>query len=241
ASWRNHGYPKVQGLNLAMNGQKAVKAPKETRRPKTHWDHVLEEMAWLSKDIESERKWKRAQANKVQMRANQATRGEKRVKAVKAPKEPQHPKTNWDHVLEEMAWLSMDIESERIWKLAQAKKVEIRANQATRGRREYSPTLGENFVNSPTLCKSSNLCTFQEQPTVYQKGGDNREKNIRVRYWRLRLRKNLGVLKRTGPCFERDGLVVKGREQKLRQLALNISKDVKVILDKGVKSLEMAL
>ncbi|KAL0297825.1 UNVERIFIED_CONTAM: protein PHOTOPERIOD-INDEPENDENT EARLY FLOWERING 1 [Sesamum calycinum] len=104
---RNPGYPRVQGLNLAMNGQKAVKAPKETRRPKMHWDHVLEEMAWLSKaveapkepqhpktnwdhvleemawlsmDIESERIWKLAQAKKVEIRANQATRGEKRVK-----------------------------------------------------------------------------------------------------------------------------------------------------------------
>lgn len=26
-----------------------LEAPKEPRRPKTHWDHVLEEMAWLSK------------------------------------------------------------------------------------------------------------------------------------------------------------------------------------------------
>lgn len=27
----------------------AVEASREPRRPKTHWDHVLEEMAWLSK------------------------------------------------------------------------------------------------------------------------------------------------------------------------------------------------
>jgi E1A-binding protein p400 len=32
--------------------QKTLEAPKEPRRPKTHWDHVLEEMAWLSKVIE---------------------------------------------------------------------------------------------------------------------------------------------------------------------------------------------
>ncbi|KAK4404935.1 protein PHOTOPERIOD-INDEPENDENT EARLY FLOWERING 1 [Sesamum angolense] len=65
--------------------QKALEAPKEPRRPKTHWDHVLEEMVWLSKDFESERKWKLAQAKKVAIRASkgmldQATRGEKRVK-----------------------------------------------------------------------------------------------------------------------------------------------------------------
>lgn len=27
----------------------ALEAPREPRRPKTHWDHVLEEMVWLSK------------------------------------------------------------------------------------------------------------------------------------------------------------------------------------------------
>nr|ACJ61498.1 photoperiod independent early flowering protein [Glycine max] len=65
--------------------QKALEAPREPRRPKTHWDHVLEEMVWLSKDFESERKWKLAQAKKVALRASkgmldQATRGEKKMK-----------------------------------------------------------------------------------------------------------------------------------------------------------------
>lgn len=64
---------------------KALEAPNEPRRPKAHWDHVLEEMIWLSKDFESERKWKLAQAKKVALRASkgmldQATRGEKRMK-----------------------------------------------------------------------------------------------------------------------------------------------------------------
>ncbi|XP_010557228.1 PREDICTED: protein PHOTOPERIOD-INDEPENDENT EARLY FLOWERING 1 isoform X2 [Tarenaya hassleriana] len=64
---------------------KTLEAPKEPRRPKTHWDHVLEEMAWLSKDFESERKWKLAQAKKVALRASkgtvdQATREEKKLK-----------------------------------------------------------------------------------------------------------------------------------------------------------------
>lgn len=78
----------------------ALEAPREPRRPKTHWDHVLEEMVWLSKvstsftlkicniqccntlfcrfcllffvlqDFESERKWKLAQAKKVALRAS---------------------------------------------------------------------------------------------------------------------------------------------------------------------------
>ncbi|KAH7554286.1 hypothetical protein JRO89_XS12G0155400 [Xanthoceras sorbifolium] len=65
--------------------QKALEAPREPRRPKTHWDHVLEEMVWLSKDFESERKWKLTQAKKVALRASkglldQATRGEKKLK-----------------------------------------------------------------------------------------------------------------------------------------------------------------
>lgn len=65
--------------------QKALEAPREPRRPKTHWDHVLEEMVWLSKDFESERKWKLAQAKKVAFRASKgmldhATRGEKKLK-----------------------------------------------------------------------------------------------------------------------------------------------------------------
>ncbi|PPS01632.1 hypothetical protein GOBAR_AA19014 [Gossypium barbadense] len=63
----------------------ALEAHKEPQRPKTHWDHVLEEMVWLSKDFESERKWKLAQAKKVALRASkgmldQATRGEKKLK-----------------------------------------------------------------------------------------------------------------------------------------------------------------
>lgn len=65
--------------------KQVLEAPREPPRPKTHWDHVLEEMVWLSKDFESERKWKIAQAKKVALRASkgildQATRGEKKMK-----------------------------------------------------------------------------------------------------------------------------------------------------------------
>lgn len=65
--------------------QKALEASKEPNRPKTHWDHVLEEMVWLSKDFESERKWKLAQAKRVALRASkgmvdQATREERKLK-----------------------------------------------------------------------------------------------------------------------------------------------------------------
>ncbi|KAF6138040.1 hypothetical protein GIB67_042945 [Kingdonia uniflora] len=65
--------------------QKALEAPSEPRRRKTHWDHVLEEMVWLSKDFESERKFKLGLAKRVAVKASklfldQPTRGEKKVK-----------------------------------------------------------------------------------------------------------------------------------------------------------------
>lgn len=37
----------------------------EPPRPKTHWDYLLEEMAWLAQDFAHERKWKKQAAKKV--------------------------------------------------------------------------------------------------------------------------------------------------------------------------------
>ncbi|KAL6011466.1 Pharynx and intestine in excess protein 1 [Asimina triloba] len=67
--------------------QKTLDAPRGPLRPKTHWDHVLEEMIWLSKDFESERKWKLALAKKVAIRASKSmldegTREEKKAKVL---------------------------------------------------------------------------------------------------------------------------------------------------------------
>ncbi|XP_024385974.1 protein PHOTOPERIOD-INDEPENDENT EARLY FLOWERING 1 isoform X2 [Physcomitrium patens] len=45
---------------------------KEPARPKTHWDFVIEEMTWLAKDFERERKWKLVQAKKVALRVNRS-------------------------------------------------------------------------------------------------------------------------------------------------------------------------
>ncbi|KAL0359445.1 UNVERIFIED_CONTAM: protein PHOTOPERIOD-INDEPENDENT EARLY FLOWERING 1 [Sesamum angustifolium] len=123
--------------------QKALEAPKEPRRPKTHWDHVLEEMVWLSK------------AKKVAIRASkgmldQATRGEKRVKVL------------YKHQLE------LDEKKKKTLD----KQLEFLLGQTER----YSSMLAENLVNSPTLCKSSNLCTIQERPTIHQKGVDESDK-----------------------------------------------------------------
>lgn len=37
----------------------------EPPRPKSHWDYLLEEMAWLAQDFAHERKWKKQAAKKV--------------------------------------------------------------------------------------------------------------------------------------------------------------------------------
>lgn len=37
----------------------------EPSRAKSHWDYLLEEMAWLAADFAQERKWKKASAKKV--------------------------------------------------------------------------------------------------------------------------------------------------------------------------------
>jgi E1A-binding protein p400 len=40
------------------------KAPEPARGPKAHWDFLLEEMAWLAKDMEKERRWKMKQSKR---------------------------------------------------------------------------------------------------------------------------------------------------------------------------------
>ncbi|XP_024535951.1 protein PHOTOPERIOD-INDEPENDENT EARLY FLOWERING 1 [Selaginella moellendorffii] len=45
---------------------------KEPTHAKSHWDYVLEEMVWLSKDFDKERKWKVAQAKRVAMKVAKA-------------------------------------------------------------------------------------------------------------------------------------------------------------------------
>ncbi|KAL6522407.1 Pharynx and intestine in excess protein 1 [Orobanche minor] len=158
--------------------QKALEAPKEPRRPKTHWDHVLEEMAWLSKDFESERKWKLALARKVAIRASkgmldQATRGEKRVKEEEqklrkvALNISKDVKKFWAKI-EKLVLYKHQLELDEKKKKALDKQLEFLLGQTER----YSSMLAENLVNSPTPDKSSNLCTTLTQPGSHQKGGD---------------------------------------------------------------------
>lgn len=158
--------------------QKALEAPKEPRRPKTHWDHVLEEMAWLSKDFESERKWKLAQAKKVAIRASkgmvdQATRGEKRVKEEEqklrkvALNISKDVKKFWTKI-EKLVLYKHQLELDQKKKKALDKQLEFLLGQTER----YSSMLAENLVNPPSHCKPSYLCNTEVNPSISEKGGD---------------------------------------------------------------------
>ncbi|VFQ59291.1 unnamed protein product [Cuscuta campestris] len=147
--------------------QKALEPPKEPPRPKTHWDHVLEEMVWLSKDFESERKWKLTQAKKVAIRASkcadQASRGEKRVKegeqclkkiALNIAKDV---KKFWMKI-EKLVLYKHQLELDEKKKRTLDKQLEFLLGQTER----YSTMLAENLVSSPTQCKDINKSSCQE-------------------------------------------------------------------------------
>ncbi|KAF5731979.1 hypothetical protein HS088_TW18G00666 [Tripterygium wilfordii] len=135
--------------------QKVPEAPKEPRRPKTHWDHVLEEMLWLSKDFESERKWKLAQAKKVALRASkgmldQATRGEKKLKEEElrlrkiALNISKDVKKFWMKI-EKLVHYKHQMELDEKKKKALDKQLEFLLGQTER----YSTMLAENLVDKP--------------------------------------------------------------------------------------------
>jgi E1A-binding protein p400 len=68
-----------------MWNEKRLPRVLEPVRPKTHWDYLLEEMAWLAQDFAAERKWKKTAAKKhaklVQKQAQDAEQlAEKRKK-----------------------------------------------------------------------------------------------------------------------------------------------------------------
>lgn len=135
--------------------QKALEPPKAPGRTKTHWDHVLEEMVWLSKDFESERKWKLALAKKVAIRASkgmldQATRGERRVKEEEhrlrkvALNISKDVKKFWIKI-EKLVVYKHQLEVGEKKKKAQNKQLEFLLGQTER----YSTMLAENLVASP--------------------------------------------------------------------------------------------
>ncbi|KAJ0612854.1 putative DNA helicase chromatin remodeler HSA family [Helianthus annuus] len=124
--------------------QKALEPPKEPQRPRTHWDHLIEEMVWLSKDFESERKWKLALAKKIAIRASkgmvdQATRGERKVKVL------------YKHRLE------LDQKKKK----ALDKQLEFLLGQTER----YSTMLAENLVDSSSK-QHVPSSSVQELPAV---------------------------------------------------------------------------
>ncbi|KAI9122384.1 hypothetical protein K1719_007073 [Acacia pycnantha] len=134
--------------------QKALEAPREPRRPKTHWDHVIEEMVWLSKDFESERKWKLAQAKKVALRASKgmldpATRGEKKMKEEElrlrkvALNISKDVKKFWMKI-EKLVLYKHQMELDEKKKKALDKQLEFLLGQTER----YSTMLAENLVDA---------------------------------------------------------------------------------------------
>ncbi|XP_011046132.1 PREDICTED: protein PHOTOPERIOD-INDEPENDENT EARLY FLOWERING 1-like isoform X3 [Populus euphratica] len=154
--------------------QKALEAPREPRRPKAHWDHVLEEMVWLSKDFESERKWKLAQAKKVALRASkgmldQATRGEKKLKEEEqrlrkvALNISKDVKKFWVKI-EKLVLYKHQMELDEKKKKALDKQLEFLLGQTER----YSTMLAENLVD-----KLSEQYAAQDKPRIaYNKGDD---------------------------------------------------------------------
>ncbi|OWM78962.1 hypothetical protein CDL15_Pgr003133 [Punica granatum] len=142
--------------------QKALEAPREPRRPKSHWDHVLEEMVWLSKDFESERKWKLAQAKRVALRASkgmldQATRGERKLKE----EEHRLRKVLYKHQME------LDVKKKK----ALDKQLEFLLGQTER----YSTMLAENLVDVRRPLQQNNA------PDSQMKISDKEADEVRLR------------------------------------------------------------
>lgn len=157
--------------------QKALEAPREPPRPKTHWDHVLEEMVWLSKDFESERKWKLAQAKKVAIRASksvldQATRGEKKVKEEEqrlrkvALNISKDVKKFWMKI-EKLVLYKYQLELEERKKKALDKQLDFLLGQTER----YSTMLAENLVDVPYSSKQVHADSRVEQPCNSKREG----------------------------------------------------------------------
>ncbi|KAK1324531.1 DNA helicase INO80 [Acorus calamus] len=147
--------------------QKALEAPHEPPRPKTHWDHVLEEMVWLSKDFESERKWKLAQAKKAAIRASKnmlATKGEKKMKEEEhrlrkiAMNISKDVKKFWIKI-EKLVLYKHQLELEEKKKKALDKQLDFLLGQTER----YSSMLAENLVDMPLLCNSAHVDSFVQE------------------------------------------------------------------------------
>lgn len=156
--------------------QKALEAPREPPRPKTHWDHVLEEMVWLSKDFESERKWKLAQAKKVALRVSksildQPTRGEKKVKEEEqrlrkvALGISKDVKKFWIKI-EKLVLYKHQLEVEEKKKKALDKQLDFLLGQTER----YSTMLAENLVDMPYPSRPALMDSEMNPPQLNEEG-----------------------------------------------------------------------
>ncbi|KAG8059822.1 hypothetical protein GUJ93_ZPchr0002g26685 [Zizania palustris] len=132
--------------------QKALEAPREPRRPKTHWDHLLAEMTWLAKEFDSERKWKLSMAKKIAQRANkgvvdQATKDERKQKEEElrlkkvALNISKDVKKFWTKI-EKLVFYKNQLELEERKKKALDKQLDFLLGQTER----YSTMLAENLV-----------------------------------------------------------------------------------------------
>ncbi|GAB2227484.1 hypothetical protein Drorol1_Dr00009306 [Drosera rotundifolia] len=159
--------------------QKAFEAPREPRRPKTHWDHVIEEMIWLSKDFEAERKWKLAQAKKVALRASKgmldpATREEKKMKEEEqrlrkiALSISKDVKKFWTKI-EKLVMYKHQLELDDKKKKAMDKQLEYLLGQTER----YSTMLAENLLGAPDPCEPTRQCTREEMLSAQQDKSSN--------------------------------------------------------------------
>ncbi|XP_047310658.1 protein PHOTOPERIOD-INDEPENDENT EARLY FLOWERING 1 [Impatiens glandulifera] len=159
--------------------QKALEACKEPRRPKTHWDHVLEEMVWLSKDFESERKWKLVQAKKVALRASrgmldQATRGEKKAKEEEqrlrkvALNISKDVKKFWTKI-EKLVLYKHQLAVDEKKKKTLDKQLEFLLGQTER----YSTMLAENLVYPPCIIGNPHSDAHEPQSSSQPKIEDH--------------------------------------------------------------------
>lgn len=154
--------------------QKALEPPKEPQRPRTHWDHLLEEMVWLSKDFESERKFKLGLAKRIAIRASkgmvdQATRGERRVKEEElrmkkvALNISKDVKKFWTKI-EKLVLYKHRLELDQKKKKALDKQLEFLLGQTER----YSTMLAENLVDSSPR-QHVHVSSVQERPAIEYK------------------------------------------------------------------------
>jgi len=157
----------------------ALEPPREPRRPKVHWDHVLAEMVWLAKEFDSERKWKFSMAKKIAQRANksivdQATKGERKQKEEEhrmrkvAANISKDVKKFWIKI-EKLVVYKHQLELEERKKKALDKQLDFLLGQTER----YSTMLAENLVDMPYPQKLENGTLQTNQSSHPEVGEEN--------------------------------------------------------------------